>query len=440
MTSGSFWIMLVGGIMTLALAILLTNRQKDTGPTRPFDIVLPSMPQEVSRVLELKYSKLRNGNPIAMAFSADLTVHASTRMDSLYGKLQICKYNAITTSWEIVTELDKEEVRKTDFMMDKQYGISAGDGFGSWVDMSYDGNILAVGLPKDDPMDIIDAGSVLVLKLSPEESTENIENPEPLKLEGHGNYIVGEDRYGWTGSTFSFSADGSMIAVTSPIASNGQGNVRVYKFEQDESIANGGVWIQIGQDIIGDEWGEGLAMVKLSEDGTTLAAGSLMYGRDNGQIKFFQWNASTNLWVQKGSAIKGDDKDRLGGFPQFSRDGHIVVFSQTGDPFKCHVYHWEETAQDWIRMDNGFPDSYVCMDLSPDGKKLILCSAFLKQCMLRKFVGEEWVEVQRFLESDGFLPYSFERVGNGEQIAGLAALRGEQEGGGYTIGFYNINS
>ncbi len=434
MTSSIFWILLVGGIIAIVLAILLSKRQKDTGPTRPFDIVLPTMPQEVSQVLELKYSKLRSGNPIAMAFSADLTIHASTLVDAFYGKLQICKYHANTNSWEIVSEFDEEEARKNDFM-DRQTGISAGDGFGTWADMSYDGNILAVGLPKDDPMDIIDAGSVLVLKLSPEDGAENNENLEQLKLEGHGNYIMGEDVYGWTGSTFSLTADGSMIAVTSPIASNAKGNIRVYKFEQDESIVNGGVWIQIGQDIIGDEWGEGLAMVKLSEDGTTLAAGSYMYGQDNGKIKFFQWDANTNLWVQKGSAIKGDDKDRLGVFPQFSRDGHIVAFSQTGEPSKCHVYRWEETAQDWIRMDNGLSDSYLCMDLSPDGKKLILCSVDLQQCILQKFVGEEWVEVESFLESDGFIPYSFERVGNGEQIAGLAA-----QGNAYTIGFYNINS
>ncbi len=446
LTSGGIVsIMLVAVIMALAVAIPLSQRQQeDTGPTRPYDIVVPTMPQGVSDMLEVKYNKLRSGNPITMAFSADLTIHASTLVDHFYGQLQICKYDANTAAWVTVDELDEEEARKIEFMH-QQTGLSAGDRFGSWADMSYDGNILAIGLPADDPMDIIDAGSVLVLKLSPEDETENNNNEnnfEPLNLEAQGNYIMGEDPYGWTGSTFSFTADGSMIAVTSPNGSRNRGNVRVYKFEQDESIIYGGVWIQIGQDIIGDEVGEGLSMVKLSEDGSILAAGSYMYGQDNGQIKFFQWDASTNLWVQKGSTIVGENKVRLGFFPHFSRDGQVVAFSQvnTHKSTQCHVYQWEEETQDWINMDRGTPDSYVCMDLSPDGKKLILCSPTLQDCILQKFVGDEWVEEQRFLEVDGFLPYTFERVGNGEQIAGLARAGTKEGGNGYTIAFYSINS
>ena len=422
-SGGIFLIVLVAGMV--AVAIVLSNRQKDTGPTRPFDLVVPTMPQEVSDVLELKYAKLTNGSPIAMAFTADLTVHASTLENSSYGKLQICKYDASTSSWEIVAELQEEH--------QSDAGVVPGDSFGSWADMSYDGNIMAVGLNYDDSMGIVDSGSVLIIDLASEDGAESNENSEHVKLEGRSNYIEGDEQFGWTGTTFSLTADGSMIAVSSPIAFTGRGHIRVYKFEKDDSIISGGTWIQIGQDINGDEFGSALSMVKLTEDGTTLAAGSWRYGENQGQMKFFQWDARTNLWVQKGSNIIGDEMARLGVFPQFARDGHIVSFSEMGDLHKCRVYHWEETAQDWTSMDKGLPDSYMCMDLSPDGNKLILCSHTLQDCSLQKFDGEEWVEVQSFPEEGGFLPYLFERAGTGEQIAGIV-----KEGNRYTIGFYNI--
>ena len=423
-TSGRIFLMvLVAGMV--ALAIVLSNRQKDAGLTRPFDLVVPTMPQEVSDVLELKYAKLINGSPIAMAFTADLTVHVSTLENTSLGKLQICKYDASTSSWEMVAELQEEH--QTDA------GVLPGDNFGSWADMSYDGNIVAIGLNYDKSMGLDDSGSVLIIDLASEDGTESDENSEHVKLEGRSNWIMGDERFGWTGTTFSLTADGSMIAVSSPLASGGRGHIRVYKFEQDDAIINGGTWIQIGQDIIGDEFGEVMSMAKLTEDGTTLAAGSFKYGRNQGQMKFFQWDVRTNLWVQKGSNIIGDENARLGVFPQFARDGHIVAISEIGDLHKCRVYHWEETAQDWTSMDKGLPDSYVCMDLSPDGNKVILCSHTLRNCSLKKFDGEEWVEVQRFPEEEGFIPYLFERAGDGEQIAGIV-----KEGNRYTIGFYNI--
>ena len=429
-------ILLLGCIVALAVAIPARRKASNAAAaSRPFEIVIPSMPKDVSDMLEFKYNKVLKAQPIAMAFSADLSVHASSRIDEYYGKLQVVQYNSTSSSWEIVAKYGKEEAREKD-EKDGQYGNSAGDLFGAWADMSYDGRILAVGLPRDDPWNIPDAGSVRVMVM---ESNDDILQTR-WNLKGYGNYIAGVDPYGWTGTTFSLIADGSMIAVASPLASKGRGVISVYNFEKNETIADGGAWVQMGQAIVGDTFGSVLSFAKLSKDGSMLATGSMKHGNDSGQLRIFLWDNDIKLWVQMGSAIEGNVEARLGVFPQFSRDGLTVAFSQAGEPYRCHVYRWDEVNKDWGKIDNGevFQDGYVCMDLSPDGKKVILCSTDEKRCTLVSFRSREWHETQEFLiEAHGFLPYLFEREGEGDTIGGFVAPIGNEEG--YTIGFFNIN-
>ena len=266
-------ILLLGGIVALAVAIPVRKKASNAAAaTRPFDIVIPSMPQDVSDMLEFKYSKVVEGQPIPMAFSADLSLHVSSRIDEWYGQLQVVQYDGNSTSWEVVAKYDVEEARKDEFKNDIQHGNSPGDNFGAWVGMSYDGRILAVGLPRDDPSNTPDAGSVRVMTMakSLKESELSNDGQYPWDLKGHGDFIVGVDPFSWTGSTFSLTADGSMIAVASPVASKGRGNIMVYKFEPGDATANGGVWMKIGQTRTGDAFGSALSFAKLTEDGTVL--------------------------------------------------------------------------------------------------------------------------------------------------------------------------
>ena len=136
-----------------------------------------------------------------------------------------------------------------------------------------------------------------------------------------------------------------------------------------------------------------------------------------------------------GSTFEGKAKARLGVFPHFSREGRTVAFSQTGDPHRCHVYQWQEVNSGWIRIDDEqvFPDSYICIDLSPDGKKVILCSTEEERCILNMLHSSgEWQEVEVFPKVDGCMPYHFEREGEGDKIAGIVAPIGNEKG--YTIG------
>ena len=314
--------LLLGGIVALAVAFpVRKNASTTAAANRPFDIVIPSMPQDVSDMLEFKYNKLVEGQAVAMTFSADLFLHASSRIDEYFGQLQVVQYNATSSSWDVVAKYD-EEAREQDLLKDGQIGNSAGDNFGAWADMSYDGRILAIGLPRDDPLNVPDAGSVRVMEL---ESDNNAR----WNLKGYGIYIAGVDPYDWTGTTFSLAADGSMIAVASPLASKSRGTIVVYKFEPVDAITDGGAWSQVGQTIVGDSLG--LAFAKLSEDGTMLAAGSLLHGKDRGQLRIFRWDDAAKLWVQMGGAIEGNAKSRLGVFPQFSRDGLTVASPRPGN-------------------------------------------------------------------------------------------------------------
>ena len=433
-----------------AVAVAITTKKKTSqsaSPSRPFDLEVPSMPRDVSEMLKVKYNKFTENKPSVMMFSADLTVHASTLVDdNWYGQLQVVRYSANSSSWEVVAKYDEDEARAEDQKIGQSEN-SAGALFGSWADMSYDGRILAVGLPRDDALNVPDAGSVRVMKL--ETPLEHNGDSQRWDLKGHGNYIAGTDPFGWTGTHFSLSSDGSMIAVASPLASNFRGNVIVYKFGSNDTVANGGEWIQIGQTIIGEETGDAVSFVKLSEDGSMLTVCSFMHDGHSGQVKIYRWDTPTNLWAQMGSAIEGNDKDRLGMFPQFSRDGLTVSVSEYGldelmrplNPYKCHVYHWQEQLNsDWVRIDDDlvFPYGYIGMDLSPDGKRVLLCSPNEMRCILNSLHSGKWHEGQEFLvEEHGFLPYLFERDGDGEKLAGIVAPVGKSDG--YTIGFYNIN-
>jgi len=438
----------VGCVAAVAVAITTKKKKSQSAsPSRPFDLEAPSsMPRDVSKILKIKYNKFTKDKPFVMTFSADLTVHASTLVDDYYGQLQVVRYSANLSSWEVLAKYDGDEARAEDQKIG-QFDNSFGDLFGAWADMSYDGRILAVGLPRDDPLNVPNAGSVRVMKLE----TPLEHNGDSLDLKGHGNYIAGTDPFGWTGMSFSLSSDGSMIAVASPLASNFRGNVIVYKFGSNDTVANGGEWIQIGQTIIGDETEAAVGFVKLSEDGSMLTVCPSMHDEKSGQVKIYSWDTSTNLWAQMGSAIEGNGKDRLGMFPQFSRDGLTVAVTEYGvdelmrplNSYKCHVYRWqgqEHLNSDWVRIDDDlvFPYGYIGMDLSPDGKRVLLCSPNKMRCILNSLHSGKWHEAQEFLvDEHGFLPLLFERNGDGIKIAGIVAPMRKSDG--YTIGFYNIN-
>jgi hypothetical protein len=150
-------------------------------------------------------------------------------------------------------------------------GDNVGDWFGMSVNLSPDGNTLAIGAPgywEDDDR----PGYVRVFSL---ESSLNTSSWIQI-----GQDIIGEangDEFGWD---LSLSDDGKTLAVGAWGADgNGavSGHVKVYQI--DDSVSG---WMQIGDDINGDAAYDGSGQpVSLSADGNTVAISS-PYNDDNG--------------------------------------------------------------------------------------------------------------------------------------------------------------
>jgi len=97
-----------------------------------------------------------------------------------------------------------------------------------------------------------------------------------------------------SGSSISLSSDGNILAIGAPNndgngnVGNFPGHVRIYQNQE-------GNWIQIGQDIDGEEELTSFAFsVSLSSDGTTLAIGAPLNnsnGLDSGQVRVFDLSA-----------------------------------------------------------------------------------------------------------------------------------------------------
>ena len=186
-------------------------------------------------------------------------------------------------------------------------GAAAGDGFGNNVSLSADGSIVAaVGRYNDD--NGVDSGHVRVFK-NESNSWIQIGNDINGEAAGDESYAV------W------LSADGTVIAIgagTNDGNGEDSGHVRVY-----ENIE--GSWIQKGNDIDGENAGDGLGIVSLSSDGNILAVGSSFNddnGTDSGNTKIYKYEDDN--WIQVGNTIIGEAAGDLFGQVILSSDASTV--------------------------------------------------------------------------------------------------------------------
>ncbi len=201
------------------------------------------------------------------------------------------------------------------------YGNATRDGFGSFVDVTPEGNIILVGSPgyfwnNDQP------GYVQVFSFL---------NGDTGTWEQVGQDIAGEaigDEFGYS---VSISDDGETIAVGARTndGKNGMdlGRVRIYRLADD-----GASWDQSGQDIDGnaaDDWSGRL--VSLSVNGSIVAIGAPgvagIYGDSRtGQVKVYRIDGGGLSWEQLGESIYGDNEyDEFGNSVDISPDGNSLA-------------------------------------------------------------------------------------------------------------------
>jgi hypothetical protein len=223
------------------------------------------------------------------------------------------------------------------------YGESLDDSFGDSVFLSSDGNILAVGATRND-VNGLNAGHVRVY--------ENISNVWVQM----GNDIDGDFEGDFSGSVISLSSQGNILAISSSLNdSNGleAGQVRVF-----ENI--GGIWTKIGNDILGSNIEDRLGIgMSLSANGNFIAVGapgSTLNGDNEGYVRVFE-NIG-GIWSQIGNDIVGNIGDTLGARVLLSSDGNKVVIAANQ-----HIEVHENINSTWVQVGNNIDLDIVSFQL-----------------------------------------------------------------------------
>ena len=130
-------------------------------------------------------------------------------------------------------------------------------------------------------------------------------------------------------------------------------------------------WMQLGQDLHGDEIGDLFGCsVSLSSNGTTALIGGPhndKNGDNSGHARVYDWDGT--LWVQRGADILGRrDKSYFGGDTALSADGNTTLI-MAEDYFA--VYTWDPATKSWkqrgARIEDGSKGA-----LSQDGNTALI--------------------------------------------------------------------
>ena len=200
-------------------------------------------------------------------------------------------------------------------------GEAGGDLSGMSVSLSADGSVVAIGAPYNNGRGT-DSGHVRVYKW--DQSLRNNLGNWALR----GTDIDGEAGGDLSGRSVSLSADGSVVAIGAP--NNGNGHVRVYKWDQTLR-SNLGNWALRGTDINGKAGGDGSGIsVSLSADGSVVAIGAPNNG--NGHVRVYKWDQTLNSnlgnWALCGTDIDGKAAGDRSGWSvslSASADGYVVA-------------------------------------------------------------------------------------------------------------------
>lgn len=188
----------------------------------------------------------------------------------------------------------------------------------SIVSLSSDGSIVAIGSSRNDGNGG-NSGHVRVY--------EN-QNDTWVQI---GSDIDGEAPGDRSGFNVSLSADGTILAIgANQNDGNGSNSGHVRVFENQNNT-----WIQIGDDIDGEEAGDNSGNVSLSSDGTIVAVGSPLHNSATGQVRVFENQGG--VWTQIGNSINGEaindaiDQAGFSFYLDISADGNIVAVGAIGN-------------------------------------------------------------------------------------------------------------
>jgi hypothetical protein len=257
-------------------------------------------------------------------------------------------------------------------------GEEAYDYSGAAIDISADGNIVAVGAYKNDGemhqsyYYMADGGHVRVYMW----------HAATRSWKQMGKDVDGEEMFGESGISIDLSADGFRLAVGAHENSeSGQfhaGHVRVYEYDSND-------WAQMGNDIDGEaEYDYSGSAISMSDDGEVLAVGAFKNdgaGSDAGHVRVYSWTGAN--WRQMGADLDGKASyDNFGVSVDLSADGHTMAVGAWGNDDggqwagQARIYTWDEANVEWTQKGdalNGearWDHSGSSVDLSADGHTL----------------------------------------------------------------------
>ena len=286
------------------------------------------------------------------------------------------------------------------------------DEFGTSIGMSADGQIIAIGGPRNGGK-AHQAGHVRVYKLS---------NEEWIQL---GSDIDGQEERDWFGFSVALSDDGHRLIVGS-LRLNGAG-ARAFEFKDED-------WLQIGQNISMGQAND----VAISADGNFVAVADYDFPQPaihTGVVRVYEWK--NGEWAKMGGDINGEEeKDQSGWSVSQSSDGKTVAIgtinSKEGGNNSGHVRVFRFIGGEWILLGksiagkgNGYSFGWS-VSLSSNGNRVAIGgygSLYFEErpCYVGvyEFINGEWNKIGQ--EIDGYINEGFGREvvlsGEGNRVA-----------------------
>jgi uncharacterized protein YjbI with pentapeptide repeats len=225
------------------------------------------------------------------------------------GHVRVYKYNATKTSPQLTDQsLATFGPAGWDRLGGDIDGEAVNDQSGFSVSISANGTIVAIGaIFNDGTSGTADTGNnrghVRVYRYNATKTTPQLTNQSlttfgPAGWDRMGSDIDGEAAADQSGFSVSLSADGTAVAIGSPLYDasgvSNSGRVRVFAW-------NGTSWAQRGGNINGVNINENVGdSVSLSANGNILSVSSFM------KVVNYSYNSTTNTWSQIGANIIGD--------------------------------------------------------------------------------------------------------------------------------------
>ncbi|MEL6356637.1 MAG: hypothetical protein AAFQ37_06840, partial [Bacteroidota bacterium] len=293
-------------------------------------------------------------------------------------------------------------------------GDEVGDNAGWSVDISGDGNRIAVGLISNDGGGD-NAGSVRIYEWS---------GADWIQLGSNLDGIVIESAFG---ESLALSGDGNRIVIAAPsysVFEGEAGRTQVYEW-------NGNDWVQLGDNIDGQNTGDrdGSA-VAISSDGSIIAIGAKLNddgGNQAGQVRVFSWSGTA--WVQLGADLEGIALESVGASVSLSADGTRLAYGAesalTGATGATRIFEWDGSSWNQVGTDiSGDAENDGAgnaVELTLDGNRIVIGapdndvtapSAGLVR--VYDWDGTDWIEVGQGVYGD----VSFDDFGDAVAIAG----------------------